>query len=230
LRTLRLGARSLSPVEPPRSLAQAAAAHAARMLPGHGAVSLVAVDRADLAMRADRPEGQDAPAQRGAICDRRGPAQRASGLSSDAAPVQLAQERARCAEPLPKTRPKTDEEPELGAGMPGSPLLSMLRQRIMPMARGCFRRDRAGRADYQVRAVFVFELAEREVIAASVQGKIADALRSCLLNAVDGLLVPRFTGKVLVRYPLVTEREPLPSQIELTAGTADQVDALIGKP
>jgi hypothetical protein len=103
----------------------------------------------------------------------------------------------------------------------------MLRQRILPMSRGCFRRDRAGRADYQVRAVFVFELADREVVAASVQGQIAEELRSCLLHAVDGLLVPRFTGRVVVRYPLVTEREPLPSQVELTAGTADEVDSLI---
>jgi hypothetical protein len=76
----------------------------------------------------------------------------------------------------------------------------------------------------------VFELADREVVAASVQGQIQDALRRCLLDAVDGLLVPRFTGRVVVRYPLVTEREPLPSQVELTASTADEVDALLGPP
>lgn len=222
---IKLGHRGLSASEAPHALAAAIAAHA------QPAVSLVAVDRADLQARSERPDGQDAPPQRGGACDRRGPALRASGLSSDSAPVQLASERAICAIPVPKTRPKSEEDaPELGAGMPGSPLLGMLRQRIMPIARGCFRRDRAGRPDYQVRAVFVFELAEREVVAASVQGKIEDALRSCLLQAVDGLLVPRFTGKVLVRYPLVTEREPLPSQVELTAGTAGEVDALISKP
>ena len=223
---VRLGSRSLSAHDAPRALSPAIAAHA---WPAPRPLYL-AVDRSDLQLRAERPEGQDAPAQRGVACDRRGPAQRISGLSSDAAPVQLAQERARCAEPVPKPRPQSDAEPELGAGMPGSPLLSMLRQRILPMARGCFRRDRAGRADYQVRAVFEFELADREVVAASVQGKIAEELRSCLLRAVDGLLVPRFTGKVVVRYPLVTEREPLPSQVELTAATAEEVDTLIGKP
>jgi hypothetical protein len=106
----------------------------------------------------------------------------------------------------------------------------MLRQRIMPVARGCFRRDRAGRPDYQVRAVFEFELAEREVVSADVTGKIAEELRACLLAAVDQLAVPRFTGRVLVRYPLVTEREPLPSQIELTPHTAERVDSLIGRP
>jgi hypothetical protein len=30
-----------------------------------------------------------------------------------------------------------------------------------------------------------------------------------------------------VRYPLVTEREPLPAQIELTTDTAGRLDAVI---
>ena len=141
--------------------------------------------------------------------------------------MHLAQERAICALPKPKAV-KEDKEPELGVGMPGSPLLSMLRQRIVPTARGCFRRDRAGRADYQVRATFVFELADREVISATVQGTIAQELRDCLLAAVDSLAVPRFTGRVVVRYPLVTEREPLPSQIELAPETAGEIDRLTG--
>jgi hypothetical protein len=149
-------------------------------------------------------------------------------LSSDIQPVLLAEERARCAIPVaaPKLATKSDDD-ELGAGMPSSPLLSMLRQRIMPVARGCFRRDRAGRADYQVRAVFEFQLADREVVSAQVQGKIADELRHCLLSAVDSLAVPRFTGKVIVRYPLATEREPLPAQVELTTDTAGRLDAVI---
>jgi hypothetical protein len=113
--------------------------------------------------------------------------------------------------------------------MPASPLLSMLQQRIMPVARGCFRRDRAGRADYQVRATFVFTLAEREVVAARVEGAIAEALRTCLLQAVDTLAVPRFSGLVVVRYPLVTEREPLPSQVELSGHTEAELDAVIAE-
>ena len=75
--------------------------------------------------------------------------------------------------------------------------------------------------------MFEFELAEREVISADVTGKISDVLRTCLLAAVDGLAVPRFSGRVVVRYPLVTERETLPSQIELTPEAAVRVDALI---
>jgi hypothetical protein len=50
----------------------------------------------------------------------------------------------------------------------------------------------------------------------------------CLLDAVDSLEVPRFTGLVRVRYPLVTESVPEPEQIELTSTTAREVDALIG--
>jgi len=88
--------------------------------------------------------------------------------------------------------------------------------------------DRAGRPDYQVRAVFAFELAEREVVSAEVTGTITDALRSCLLGAVDELAVPRFSGRVVVKYPLVTEKETLPAQIELTPQTAERLDSVIG--
>jgi len=225
---LTLGGRALPRSTAPRGLAPAIAAHAL-LISRKRAPGLVAVDRGDLHPRhADRPDGQDEPSQRGVPCDRRGPARRISGLSSDAQPVHLAQERAVCALPKPKAI-KEDKEPELGVGMPGSPLLSMLRQRIIPIARGCFRRDRAGRADYQVRATFVFELADREVISATIQGTIAQELRDCLLSAVDSLAVPRFTGRVVVRYPLVTEREPLPSQIELAPETAGEIDRLTGE-
>jgi hypothetical protein len=115
---------------------------------------------------------------------------------------------------------------EIGAGMPSDPLLSMLRQRILPVARGCFRRDRAGRAEYQKRAVFVFALADREIVDARIEGGIPDALRQCLLTAVDTLEVPRFSGVVKVRYPLITESMPLPEQIELRSETAGTLDRL----
>jgi hypothetical protein len=213
-------ARHLAVSAPPAAIAHALARPAL----------FVAVDHADLPPhKPDRPEGQTTAAQRGVYCDRRGPAQRRSGLSTDALPVLLAEERAVCAIPVIAKKPaaKTDDD-DLGSGMPSSPLLSMLRQRIMPVARGCFRRDRAGRADYQVRAVFEFQLADREVVSARVEGTIAEDLRQCLLSAVDSLAVPRFTGKVIVRYPLVTEREALPAQIELTTDTAGRLDAVIG--
>ena len=112
--------------------------------------------------------------------------------------------------------------------MPAEPLLSMLRQRIMPVARGCFRRDRAGRADYRNRAVFAFTLADREIVDARIEGQIPPALQQCLLAAVDTLEVPRFTGTVRVRYPLITESVPLPEQIQLETGTAGTIDRMFG--
>jgi hypothetical protein len=112
--------------------------------------------------------------------------------------------------------------------MPADPLLDMLRRRVMPVARGCFRRDRGGRPEYQKRAVFAFTLAEREVVDAHVEGAIPDALKHCLLAAVDTLEVPRFSGLVTVRYPLVTESVPLPEQLELRPATASTLDGLFG--
>jgi hypothetical protein len=143
-------------------------------------------------------------------------------VSSDAQPVALAEERS-C---KPPSKPQPSAPAGQGRGMPADPLLSMLRQRILPIARGCFRRDRAGRAEYQKRAVFAFTLAEREVLEARVEGSIPAALKHCLLTAVDTLEVPRFTGTVKVRYPLVTESVALPEQIELRAGTAGELDQL----
>jgi hypothetical protein len=198
-------------------------AHAAR--PENDGVAgpspaLAAVDARDLgtAVREGRPE-----APRGKRCDPRGPAFRLGGVSSDRAPVALAEPRA--CRPTAARTPVPDGG--LGAGMPADPLLGMLRQRVIPLARGCFRRDRAGRLDYAVRAVFAFTLAEREVVTARVEGAIAERLRACLLEAVDSLDVPRFTGLVDVRYPLHTEREPTPREIELTPQTASDLDRLI---
>lgn len=158
-------------------------------------------------------------------CDRRGPPQRLGGQSRDDAPVRLAFAR-RCRVP-PKQAPKKLAE---GEGMPSSPLLQMLRERIIPVARGCLRRDRAGRADYAVRAVYRFTLAEQEVVRARVEGNIAPPLRRCLRDAVDSLLVPRFTGTVHVSYPIRTLRETLPSQIELSAGTAQELERVLTIP
>ncbi len=226
--TLRAGS-SVRATAAPERLALALGLRAAKRAPSDHAPEvaadyLLAVDPRDLVVRSDRPS-----VQRGGSCDRRGPALRQSGLSSDAKPVALAAERV-CAVAL-KRKPAPTQPAEgstVGEGMPSSPLLGMLRQRVIPVARGCFRRDRAGRADYQVRAVFAFELAEREVVSAEVTGQISETLRSCLLEAVDQLAVPRFSGRVVVRYPLATERETLPSQIELTPRTAERLDAVLG--
>lgn len=105
----------------------------------------------------------------------------------------------------------------------------MLRQRIVPPARDCFRRDRAGREDYAVRAVFEIHLADREVARAEIRGELPRPLRECLLRSVDGLEVPPYAGTVVVRYPLYTERVHPPPTIELHPDVADIVDR-VGLP
>ncbi|MBN1652469.1 MAG: VWA domain-containing protein [Deltaproteobacteria bacterium] len=185
---------------------------------------LVAVDPDDL-----RPSQSPRPVleRKNGTCDPRGPAWRKSGVSSDEAPVALA-EQPFCFKPETEAAAKKKSY-KSGTGMPSEPLLAMLRGRIIPIARGCFRRDRAGRPNYSKRAVFLFQLAEREVVSAQIEGKITERLRDCLLSAVDGLDVPSFSGNVIVRYPLYTETEPLPYQIELTAEVAKQVDSLLSR-
>lgn len=191
--------------------------------------ALLAVDHRDLgrdgadwpALPAPTPARRD---RKPPPCDPRGPAHRYSGLGSDLAPVAPALQRA-CAD-----APPGDEKAAaaaIGKGMPAEPLLGMLRDRIVPVARGCFRRDRAGRGDYAVRAVFRFRLSEREVVEAEVEGDLRPALRACLLSAIDKLEVPRFDGIVTVRYPLFTEREPAPAKIELSADAAAELDAVL---
>jgi len=103
----------------------------------------------------------------------------------------------------------------------------MLRQRVLPVARRCFRRDRRGRLDYASRAEFVVRLEDRELTEARVDGQIDDALRTCLLTAAHDLDIPRFSGAVIVRYPLFTARVPRPPTIELVPEVAREVDAVI---
>lgn len=207
---------------PTRSDASEAAA------PGNDAAgSWIAVDTRDL----DRTDHDWPPTRDGGQCERRGPARRFSGVNGDAAPIGLAQERSCGVAQRPQAKPTAQPgAPTPGAGMPSEPLLAMLRQRIMPVARGCFRRDRAGQLQYQKRAVFAFTLAEREVTNAYIEGAIPAALRSCLLAAVDQLDVPRFTGIVKVRYPLTTESVERPEQIELRAQTSGELNQLFGDP
>ena len=192
-----------------------------RLQGGKPAAGLVAVDSRDLRVAGKgRPKVDPRRLKKG-HCDPRGPAERRSGQSSDLAPVALAKKRA-CGKAK-----AVAAKAGIGKGMPKEPLLDMLRRRIMPVARGCFRRDRAGRPDYSVRATFIFTLADREVVEARVEGDIEPKLRNCLVHAVDGLEVPRFSGTVVVRYPLVTAKEPLPAQIELTPNAARSVDRLL---
>jgi hypothetical protein len=159
-------------------------------------------------------------------CDPRGPAWKKSGVSCDEAPVALAV-RDHCHESDLQQKTNGPRPAKPGIGMPSEPLLAMLRSRIIPVARACFRRDRAGRPNYSKKAVFRFQLSEREVTSADIEGSVSRKLRACLLTAVDTLDVPSFSGSVIVRYPLITEAEPLPHQIELTPETAKQIDALL---
>lgn len=196
----------------------------------HASGELIAIDAEDLRNEAQLerswPATPTSPSAR-ARCDRRGPASARSGISSDEAPVALAEERT--CKVIKKDAAGEASKQQLGKGMPSDPLLDMLRHRVLPFARDCFRRDRAGKSDYQLRAVFVFALAEREVVSADVEGKIPEHLRQCLMGAVDTLDVPRFTGTVEVRYPLVTESVPKAEQIQLTQVAAQAVDKLIGE-
>ncbi|MDH5675368.1 MAG: VWA domain-containing protein [Myxococcales bacterium] len=191
---------------------------------GPPAPALAAVDPRDLAVAAS-----DWPSTRAGrkSCDRRGPAQRHSGISADRDPIAPIAERV-CTVKKPGAQEKPPGQLEPGAGMPSDPLLMMLRRRIMPAAVGCFRRDRAGRPIYEKRAVFRFSLAEREIVDAAVEGDITPVLRGCLLSAIDRLDVPRFAGTVHVRYPLRTESLTLPARIELSTSAAGELDALLG--
>lgn len=117
--------------------------------------------------------------------------------------------------------------PDTGrSSLPAPSLLRMLRQRIVPAARGCFRDDRRGRPRYQRRATFAFRLADREVIESSVEGSLDAELRRCLSDAMDTLDIPPFDGTVNVRYPIYTAPRLPPPVLSLDAEVADAVDAV----
>jgi len=114
--------------------------------------------------------------------------------------------------------------------LPERSLLTMLRQRIVPAARQCFRNDRRGRPSYQRRAVFEFQLADREVVEATISGSIAPRLRQCLAQAMDTLDIPPFEGTVNVRYPVYTAARLPPPVLTLDTEVADAVDAVSEPP
>ena len=202
---------------------------------GDATNALSAVARAPDARRREHA-GARGTVNAAAACVPYGPARHPSGVSSDSAPIALVEPRnCRSAaaneederEPgeLPTTRP---HNPRDGRGVPAETLLSMLRGRVVPAARACFRADRAGRANYSVRASLSFELADREILSTTIGGELAPTLRACLFEAVERLEVPRFEGTVVVRYPVYTEGTPPPPTIELSAGAARGVDRTFG--
>jgi hypothetical protein len=169
-------------------------------------------------------------------CAPYGPPSHPSGVSTDDSPVALAEPRT-CRAPSAATAAAREpgelpttlaSNPLDGHGVPAETLLAMLRTRVVPAARACFRADRAGRADYSVRASIAFELADRELLSTSITGELAPALRSCLYAALERLEVPRFEGTVVVRYPVYTEAAPPPPTIELTSRTTRDLDDTIG--
>lgn len=158
-----------------------------------------------------------------------------SGVVRDGTRVALADTR-RCDTPAVPERPAPSETHLETPGslsvpdattLPRRVLLDMLRQRLIPPARACYRDDRAGRANYSRRAVYRFTLADREVVGAEVVGSIAPRLRDCLVAAVDDLDVPRFEGAVTVSYPLYTEAHLPPPTLSLDTDVADVVDAVV---
>jgi hypothetical protein len=213
----RVGLRGISPL--PSTPSEAGRARALVGLTTGRPIPLFAVDATDIEPRAH--------ARDEACIDARGPRGRAGGVSADAAPVALAEPRSCAARGAPATTRSAPADDEAGRGVPAETVLRMLRQRVQPVARRCFRRDRGGRLDYAVRAEFVIRLEDRELTEARVDGEIDADLRGCLLSAAHDLDVPRFSGAVVVRYPVYTERVARPPVIELVPEVAREVDAII---
>ncbi|MCB9597202.1 MAG: hypothetical protein H6719_31045 [Sandaracinaceae bacterium] len=171
-----------------------------------------------------------------ATCSLAQPPPSASAVASARDRLALAETRRCDQSPLPRPSEATAPtetsapatlHPDTGRStLPGPSLLRMLRQRIVPAARGCFRDDRRGRPTYQRRAVFVFRVADREVVESSVEGSLAAPLARCLSEAMDTLDIPPFDGAVNVRYPIYTAPRLPPPVLSLDSEIADAVDAV----
>lgn len=118
-------------------------------------------------------------------------------------------------------------EPALDTGMPKESVLSMLRSQLVPQARACLRANRKGRANYAVQVTFRALFADREAYDVRVEGKIEEALRSCLLEVVGKLRVPSFSGRIRVRYPIHTEREEELPVVELEPEASEQLERIL---
>lgn len=124
--------------------------------------------------------------------------------------------------------PSAPPSPERARSVPSRSVLSILRTRLVPAARRCLRADRRGRANYSVQATYELLLADREVASSRVTGELPEALRACLEDTIDELEIPRFDGRVRVRYPIYTEVAPPPPVIELVPDVAGTIDAVVG--
>jgi hypothetical protein len=118
--------------------------------------------------------------------------------------------------------------PPAYTGMPKESVLSMLRTQLVPAARACLRSDRKGRADYAVALTFDAVFAQREVYQPRITGSIPAPLKHCLDEVLPKLRVPAFTGRIRVRYPIFTEREPVEPAIELEPETSQKLERAFG--
>lgn len=126
------------------------------------------------------------------------------------------------AQPLLTTEERT--------GLPRETVLNMLRQRVIPIARRCFRSDRRGRANYRARAEYVVTIARREISASEVRGRIPESLRECLATATDALDIPYVSDTIVVRYPIYVAPAAPEPVLELLPDVAREVDRLIPQP
>jgi hypothetical protein len=92
------------------------------------------------------------------------------------------------------------------------------------------RTDRKGRGDYAVQVTFVALFAQREIADVRIEGAIEEPLRNCLEGVLSELRVPAFSGRIRVRYPIHTEREPEAPVIQLEPDVAEQVERVIHAP
>ena len=125
---------------------------------------------------------------------------------------------------LPFESTEVEQATTADTGLPAESVLSMLRTQLVPQARACLRTDRKGRGDYAVGLTFHALFAQREAYDVRVEGQIARPLASCLEALVPKLRVPAFTGRIRVRYPIHTEREPPPPVIELEPDVSETLE------
>lgn len=172
--------------------------------------SLVAVDVRDLDSAAGACGADAAPRARATA--------RASSIVGHGLRVAPAHRRS-CAPvvAVPTTQTRT-------TSLPARVLRDMLRRRVIPAARGCFRDDRAGRPQHHRAVEFQVTLADREIVDAAVGGDIPEELASCLLRAFDSVEVPQFGGTLVVRWPVHTDAILPPPVIELGPDVARMVD------
>jgi hypothetical protein len=81
-----------------------------------------------------------------------------------------------------------------------------------------------------VQVTFHALFAQREIADVRIEGAIDERLRQCLEGVLGELRVPVFTGRIRVRYPIPTEREPDPPVIALEPDLAEQVERVIRAP